>query len=156
VTEPRWLDEAQQQAWRTYLAATQMLHARLGRELQSAHGLTMNDYEILVRLSDAPERRIRMTDLAELTLLSKSRLSHQITRMEQAGTVRREGCPTDQRGTFAVLTEEGWHRLAEAAPTHVESVRRYLVDVLTAEELQIIGKALGRVVDQLNSQRHDS
>jgi DNA-binding MarR family transcriptional regulator len=149
VTEVRWLSEDEQRAWRAYLAGSQLLIDQLGRELQAEHGLTSNDYEILVQLSESPERRMRMTDLAERCLLSKSRLSHQITRMEEAGLVKREVCPSDRRGAFAVLTDEGMRRMVKAAPSHVEGVRRHFIDRLTPEEIAVLGKAFRRVADGL-------
>jgi DNA-binding MarR family transcriptional regulator len=141
VPEPRWLSEDEQRSWRAFLSGTLLLHEQLGRDMQRLHGLTSADYEILVRLSEAPQRRLRMTDLAESTLSSKSRLSHQITRMEQAGLVRREPCSSDRRGFFAVMTDQGWQRLVAAAPDHVASVREHLVDVLTPEQFRQLGEA---------------
>ncbi len=132
-------------AWRAFIAVNKLLFDRLGRELQEEHGLTHSDYEILVRLSESPGHALRMTELSEQTLLSKSRLSHQITRMEEAGWVRRESCPTDRRGAFAVLTEQGRKLLEEAAPTHVRGVREHLIDRLTREEIQALGEVLDRV-----------
>jgi DNA-binding MarR family transcriptional regulator len=150
VDDVRWLTEEEQRSWRAYLAASHLLMDQLGRELQRSHGLTHNDYEILVRLSEAPDRRLRMTDLAQGCLLSKSRLSHQVTRMEQAGLVTRTSCPDDRRGAYAVLTDEGLRRLEDAAPTHVEGVRRHLVDLLEPAEFAALGAALSRVADHLN------
>lgn len=143
----RWLSEAEQGYWRSWLAATLLLPDRLGRDLQEQTGLTMADYEILVWLSETPERRLRMSELANLTLSSRSRLSHQIDRMEKAGYVRRQECSDDRRGFFAVLTDEGWQVLEEAAPHHVESVRNRLVDVLTTEEFAELGRLSQKLVD---------
>ena len=145
----RWLSDDEQQAWRAFVAGSQMLMHQLGRELQRDHGLTHNDYEILVRLSESPELRMRMTDLAEQCLLSKSRLSHQITRMEEAGLVARAVCPSDRRGAFAVLTDEGMRRLEKAAPSHVEGVRDHFIDRLSNDELATLGAAFRRVADRL-------
>jgi DNA-binding MarR family transcriptional regulator len=153
VDQVRWLSDDEQRAWRAYLAGSHLLNERLGRELQSEHGLTQNDYEILVQLSESPERRMRMTDLAERCLLSKSRLSHQVTRMENAGLVARETCPSDRRGAFAVLTAEGMRRLEEAAPRHVEGVREHFVDRLSADELSRLGDAFARVAEHLRKTR---
>jgi DNA-binding MarR family transcriptional regulator len=149
VPEPRWLSQDEQRSWRAFLSASLLLHERLGRDMQRLHGLTSADYEILVRLSEAPDRRLRMTDLAESTWSSKSRLSHQITRMEEAGLVRREPCSSDRRGFFAVLTEQGWQRLVAAAPDHVASVREHLVDVLDPQQFQQLGDACGVVAEHL-------
>jgi DNA-binding MarR family transcriptional regulator len=145
----RWLTEDEQHSWRAWLAASLLLQDRLTREMQAQHGLTMADYEILVRLSEVEDRRMRMSDLAEVTLSSRSRLSHQIDRMEKAGLVERQLCADDRRGAFAVLTEQGWATLVAAAPDHVESVRTHLVDVLTPKEFAALGAACQKVADQL-------
>ena len=152
----RWLSAGQQQHWRAYITATTLLDEQLARELQAAHGLTMADYEILVRLSDSPTRRLRMSQLAERSLASRSRLSHQIDRMEKAGLVRREPCEEDRRGANAVLTDHGWKTLVEAAPTHVAGVREHLVDVLTDEEFAALGRACAKVADHLRPPECDS
>ena len=122
--------------------------------MQADHELTLADYEILVRLSDVPERQLRMSELAQVTLSSRSRLSHQIDRMEKAGLIERHPCPDDRRGYFAVLTEHGWTTLVAAAPDHVASVRRNLVDVLTPEEFAALGAASAKIAARLtgNSQ----
>lgn len=147
----RWLTEDEQRSWRAWLAASQQLNERLTRDLQAQHGLTMADYEILVRLSEVPERRMRMSELAEVTLSSRSRLSHQIDRMVKAGLVERAMCEDDRRGAFAVLTGHGWDTLVEAAPDHVESVRAHLVDQLSAKEFAALGSACQKVADHLDS-----
>ena len=147
----RWLDLEQQRHWRAYIAATTLLQERLSRELQAAHGLTMADYEILVRLSEAPGRSLRMSLLAENTLASRSRLSHQIDRMEKAGLVVREACEEDRRGANAVMTDAGWDLLVAAAPTHVAGVREHLVDQLTPEEFAALGAACAKVAEHLQS-----
>lgn len=152
MSDVRWLSDDEQRSWRSFLTASLLLHDRLNRELQEAHGLTMADYEILVRLSEAPDRRLRMTELARVTLSSKSRLSHQITRMEGAGLVRRQECERDRRGYFAVLTDEGWQCLVAAAPSHVEGVRAHLVDQMTAEQFRAVGKGCAQVAEHLQTQ----
>ncbi|WP_214104367.1 MarR family winged helix-turn-helix transcriptional regulator [Acrocarpospora catenulata] len=134
MAEPRWLSPQEQRAWRAHLAAHRLLTHRLDRDLQE-HGLSFNDYEILVNLSESPERRMRMSDLAEATIQSRSRLSHQISRMETAGLVVRENCEDDRRGTFAVLTEQGWDTIQRVAPEHVAGVRRNLIDLLSPEQV---------------------
>jgi DNA-binding MarR family transcriptional regulator len=145
----RWLSEDEQVSWRSWLAVNLLVPDRLGRDLQHEAGLTLADYEILVRLSESPQRRVRMSDLAAQTLSSRSRLSHQIDRMEKAGLVTRQECSDDRRGFFAVLTDEGWQALVEAAPSHVESVRRRLVDVLTPEEFAELGRINRKILDAL-------
>jgi len=147
----RWLSPEQQQHWRAYIAASTLLQDRLSRELQAAHGITMADYEILVRLSEAPDRRLRMSQLAEHTLASRSRLSHQVDRLEKAGFVRREACESDRRGANAVLTDHGWDTLVAAAPTHVGGVRAHLVDLLTDREFAALGAACAVVAEHLQS-----
>ena len=146
----QWLTAEEQASWRAWLSASQLLNDCLTRELQTSHGLTMADYEILVRLSESPERRIRMSELASLTLNSRSRLSHQIDRMAKAGLVERQVCDEDRRGAFASLTETGWDALVAAAPDHVRGGREHLVDVLTAEEFAALGRACAIIADRLN------
>lgn len=145
----RWLSADEQVSWRAWLAANLLLPDRLGRDLQAQTGLTMADYEILVRLSESPDRRVRLSDLASQTLSSRSRLSHQMDRMQRAGFVRREECEDDKRGFYAVLTEHGWQTLVSAAPLHVESVRLRLVDVLTPEEFAELGRINAKIVEAL-------
>jgi len=143
----RWLTEDEQRLWRGWLAASMLLPERLNRDLQEQHGLTGTDYQVLVELSESPERRMRMSTLAERTQLSRSRLSHQIDRMTAAGLVSRQECAQDGRGMFAVLTEHGWETIVAAAPDHVESVRRHLVDRLTPEQFAAFGEACIIVAD---------
>src|ERR1700735_4322803 len=121
-----WLTAEQQDAWRAYTRLAQLLMRQLDRDLHP-FGLSMHDYEILVELSEAPRSRMRMTELADRTAQSRSRLSHQINRMESKGLVTREGCEGDKRGTFAVLTDVGQATIGKAAPSHVESVRKHFV-----------------------------
>ncbi|MFH8365513.1 MarR family winged helix-turn-helix transcriptional regulator [Streptomyces sp. NPDC018031] len=148
----RWLSDEEQRAWRTHLDVNRLLTYQLERDLQP-FGLTMNDYEILVNLSESPERRMRMSDLAAATLQSKSRLSHQITRMETAGLVRREHCESDRRGLYAVLTEHGWDTMVKVAPHHVDSVRRHFIDLLSASDLACLRSSLVPVAEHLRTQR---
>ena len=131
----RWLTSDEQRAWRVFLDATRRLFEELDRELQRDAGIPHAYYEILVRLSEAPDRTLRMSSLAERSQFSRSRLSHAVNRLEDLGWVRREVCDTDRRGWMAVLTDEGFAALAAAAPGHVEAVRRMLVDPLTAEQM---------------------
>jgi DNA-binding MarR family transcriptional regulator len=145
VDETRWLDPDEQRAWRAFLQASQMLFDRLDRQLQRDVGLSHADYEILVRLSEAEGQRLRMSELASSTLFSRSRLSHAVSRLERDGLVLRQSCPSDGRGTFAVLTPEGAKALATAAPAHAEEVRRQVFDQLTptqVEELQRISDTI--------------
>lgn len=126
-----------------------LLPARLNRDLQEQHGLTGTDYQILVELSESPQRRMRMSTLADRTQLSRSRLSHQIDRMARADLVTRELCSQDGRGMFAVLTDHGWDTIRTAAPDHVESVRRHLLDRLTPEQFAAFGEACIIIADGL-------
>lgn len=132
----RWLDEQEQQTWRAYLQATQMLAVELERQLQRDSGLPHAYYEILVRLSEAPDRTLRMNELAEASQYSRSRLSHAAARLEAAGWIQRLECPTDRRGQLATLTDRGFAVLEAAAPGHVEMVRTLLFDPLTPEQVK--------------------
>ncbi|WP_354642364.1 MarR family winged helix-turn-helix transcriptional regulator [Kitasatospora camelliae] len=147
-----WLNAREQRFWRAHLEVSKLLEYQLSRELQT-HNLAINDYEILVQLSEAPDRRMRMTDLATATLQSKSRLSHQITRMENAGLVLRQECPGDRRGLFAHLTDLGWETMQKVAPDHVRSVRAHFVDRLSAEQLDAMYEALAPVAEHLRNLR---
>ncbi|MDQ3980147.1 MAG: MarR family transcriptional regulator [Actinomycetota bacterium] len=131
----RWLSADEQRAWRAYLEMTRLLFDQLDHELQRDAGLPHGYYEILVALSEAPDRTLRMSELAEVTQSSRSRLSHAVARLEENGWVRRTPCPTDRRGALAELTEEGYRVLAAAAPGHVEGVRVHLFDRLAPEQV---------------------
>ncbi len=146
---PRWLSLSEQRSWRSWLSAHLLLTDALDRELKAAHSITLVDYEILVRLSEAPDRSLRMSDLARQTTASRSRLSHQVTRMQNKGWVERRECVSDGRGTLATLTDAGWELLVRAAPSHVTSVRRHLVDVLSAEEMASAGEISHKIVSHL-------
>ena len=134
--ETRWLTAAEQRAWRAFLTACQtlfsVLDAQLARDAKIPHGY----YEILVRLSETPGRALRMTQLAEASTSSKSRLSHAVKRLEERGWVKRTDCATDRRGQVAQLTDDGFAALAAAAPGHVAQVRRSLIDQLTPEQVE--------------------
>lgn len=153
MDKTRWLTDCEQASWRSWLAASSLLDERLEQEMKQIHDLTLAEYEVLVRLSETTDRRLRMSDLAERTMASKSRLSHQIARMESAGLVKRENCPEDRRGSYAVLTETGWQKLLVAAPDHVDSVRRLLLDALPPEDFARLGDLSARVVAHLQD-RH--
>lgn len=150
--EPRWLTPAEQRAWRAHLAAHKLLAHRLDRELQET-GLSLNDYEILVNLSESPGRRMRMSDLADATIQSRSRLSHQISRMESKGLVTRKTCDDDRRGTYAVLTEHGWETMLKVAPMHVASVRYHFIDRLSPELIGALEAAYTPVIAHLQRLR---
>lgn len=151
-TATPWLNDAEQCAWRTHLDVSRLLMHQLEKDLQP-FGLTNNDYEILVNLSESDGHRMRMSDLATSTLQSKSRLSHQITRMESAGLVRRVNCESDRRGLYAVLTPEGMETMRTVAPHHVASVRRHFIDLLPPDAIAALRAALGPVADHLRAGR---
>jgi DNA-binding MarR family transcriptional regulator len=137
----RWLSKPQQQAWRAYIESVRLLQDALDAQLQADAGMPHAYYEILVRLSEAPGRRLRMAELATGTQSSRSRVSHAVTRLEQRGWIRREPCESDRRGQLAVLTDEGFAALAAAAPGHVATVRATVVDVLSAAQLRALADA---------------
>jgi DNA-binding MarR family transcriptional regulator len=147
----RWLDEDEQRAWRNFLAATQLVNEALDRQLQRDAGMPHAYYVILVALSEAPGRAMRMSELAARAQSSQSRLSHAVRRLEERGWVRREPCPSDRRSSFAVLTDEGYAVLAAAAPGHVEEVRRSLFDALTPEQVRRLDEICATVRNTLES-----
>jgi DNA-binding MarR family transcriptional regulator len=146
--EPNWLTPTEMAAWRRYIVASRRLIEALDADLNQ-HDLSMADYEILAQLSDAPDRRMRMAELAEIAMLSRSRLSHRMKVMEDAGWVRREACPDDKRGFFAVMTPKGWKAIVAAAPDHVESVRSRFVDKLSKGDQIVLAQIFERVGDGL-------
>lgn len=148
-TAPRWLSDAEQQTWRAWLEVMRLLPVKLEDRMHERHDLNLTDYQVLVELSEAEESRLRMTELANRTLLSKSRLSHQIGRMEKAGLVERQDCPSDRRGAFAVITEHGWDVLRSAAPRHVEDVREMFIDLMSPQEVAVVGQAMGIIAEKL-------
>ena len=149
---PQWLTPQEQRAWRAHLAAHRLLFLQLDRELQDT-GLSLNDYDILVNLSESPGRRMRMSELADATIQSRSRLSHQISRMEAAGLVTREDCEDDRRGTFAVLTDHGWETIQRVAPDHVASVRRHFIGLMTPEQVSALEQTYSPIIDHLQAVR---
>ncbi|RJQ91982.1 MarR family winged helix-turn-helix transcriptional regulator [Amycolatopsis panacis] len=145
----RWLRGPEQHAWRAYIVASLRLRQRLHRELTEAHAISLADYEVLVCL-DAVAGPARMTDLAAQLGSTKSRLSHQISKLEAAGLVRRRPDPDDKRGVLTELTTPGGRLLAEAAPTHVRGAREHLIDLLTPQEQTTVGTVFGRVLEHLD------
>ncbi|MGW0992525.1 MarR family winged helix-turn-helix transcriptional regulator [Streptomyces sp. NPDC002520] len=131
----RWLTPEEQRAWRAYIAASQLLEDAIDRQLQQDAGMPHLFYSVLANLSDAPDRRLRMTDLAEALKITRSRLTYAVTRLERDGLVRREGCDQDKRSSIAALTGEGMAVLERTAPGHVETVRATLFDRLTPEQV---------------------
>jgi DNA-binding MarR family transcriptional regulator len=144
-----WLDEDQQRAWRAYLVGTTLLMDRLDRDLRDRHDLSLPEYEILVRLSEAPDRTLRMAVLADSLSHSRSRVTHTVGRLERAGLVDRRSCASDGRGVEARLTEAGFGVLEAAAPTHVRGVREMMVDLATDEDFAAVGRVFDAVTDRL-------
>jgi DNA-binding MarR family transcriptional regulator len=134
-TPTEWLTAEEQQAWRAFLSASRRLFTEMDGYLQHVAGIPHAYYEILVRLSEAPGRELRMTQLADASISSKSRLSHAVARLEERGWVERTACPTDRRGQVARLTDEGFAALEAAAPGHVDQVRQMVFDRLTPEQV---------------------
>jgi DNA-binding MarR family transcriptional regulator len=154
--EPRWLNTDEQHTWRESIQAWQWLLAAVDVQLQRDSGMPLAYYEILVRLSEAPDRSLRMTQLAEASSSSKSRVSHAVARLEERGWVRRMDCPTDRRGQIAMLTDQGFAALASAAPGHVEQVRRVLFDALSAEQIKQLDGISAAILAQAASSPRDA
>ncbi len=149
MAQTRWLTDAEQHAWRAFLEATRRLDEQLDRELQLQAGMPLGYYTILAMLSEAPARTLRMSDLAERTWSSRSRLSHAVDRLEEKGWVQRISCPSDKRGAFALLTDAGFAVLEAAAPGHVEGVRRHVFDQLTPSQVEALGTISQKVAQRL-------
>ncbi|HEU4567689.1 MAG TPA: MarR family transcriptional regulator [Marmoricola sp.] len=149
ASETVWLDEAQQRAWRAYIMGTTLLLDRLDRDLRQAWDLSLTEYEILVRLSEQPDRSLRMAVLADAMCHSRSRVTHTIKRLEQAGLVSRVTAQGDRRGVCATMTDRGYELLVKAAPTHVGGVRDHLVDLASKGDFAAVGRVFDRVCDQL-------
>ncbi|GAA3230554.1 MarR family transcriptional regulator [Streptomyces thermocoprophilus] len=146
---PRWLTDEEQRVWRAYLHATTLLEDHLDRQLQRDAGMPHVYYGLLVGLAEAPRRRLRMTELARKAKITRSRLSHAVARLEKNGWVRREDCPSDKRGQFAVLTEEGQEVLRRTAPGHVEAVRQAMFDRLSPEQQKTLGEIMQIIAEGL-------
>ncbi len=150
--EPQWLNDVEQVAWRSILRGTTLLLVQLDRDLDSAEGISLAEYDVLVVLSEGPPEGVRMSVLAEKSLLSKSRLSHCVDRLALAGLVQRIRTEADRRGLQAKLTKAGWERMETLAPVHVASVRRSLIDVLSTDELVLCGTFADRIIDAIDQQ----
>jgi DNA-binding MarR family transcriptional regulator len=135
VPMSRWLSEPEQRAWRGLLQMTTRLEAQLNRELQEASGLSLADYDVLVPLSEAPQGRLRVFEVASALGWERSRLSHHLTRMQRRGLITREDCDADRRGAFVVLADAGRSAIEQAAPAHVKTVRRLVFDGLSGEQV---------------------
>ncbi|MCU1667649.1 MAG: transcriptional regulator, MarR family [Blastococcus sp.] len=157
AAQPRWLDAEEQKAWRAWLNSSMLLADRLDRELTREAGIPHGYYEILVQLSETPGRMMRMSELADRCLSSRSRLSHAVSRLEERGWIRRQVCESDGRGQLAVLTDDGFEALEAAAPIHVEGVRTHLFDQLSPEQvaaMRDIGETLLRHLDATPAPQH--
>lgn len=151
MDDPRWLDAREERAWRGYRRMRALLDLRLARDLAQDSGLSDADYDVLSNLSEVEGHRWRLQELASRLLWSKSRLSHQVTRMEQRGLVRREAHPADARGSVVVLTPAGWQMIRSAAPLHVTSVRRHFIDQLSPDQLDALGALTDTVIAHLSA-----
>lgn len=134
--ETRWLSPEEQATWRAYILSTMLIDAALDRQLQADVGIPVTHYAALVALSEAPDRRMRMRELAEALCASQSRMTHAVAGLERRGWVQRESCETDGRGQYALLTEAGLAALVAAAPGHVAAVRAHLFDRLSPEQAE--------------------
>ncbi|MEO7261365.1 MAG: MarR family transcriptional regulator [Jatrophihabitantaceae bacterium] len=139
MTETRWLSADEQIAWRSFVDGFRALIDVLDRQLQADSNLPHSYFEVLIPLSEAQGRTLRMSELAEAARSSRSRLSHAVARLEERGWVRRLNCPTDRRGQLAQLTDEGFAVVEAAAPGHVEAVRKYLIDRLSPAQIKAMG-----------------
>jgi DNA-binding MarR family transcriptional regulator len=146
---PRWLDPAEDRAWRGYRRMRALLDLQVNRDLARDAGLSEPDYDVLSNLSETEGHRWRVSDLAARMLWSRSRLSHHLTRMQQRGLVTREDCPEDGRGAVVVLTDGGLRAIQAAAPDHVASVRRHLIDLLSADQVAALGDIADTVLTHL-------
>ena len=151
--DTQWLDEKQMAAWVRLAAVLELLPATLDAQLRRDSGLTHFDYYVLAMLSDAPERTLRMTALSEYTTATLPRLSHVVQRLEGRGLLDRFPCPEDRRATNARLTEAGWAKVRQAAPGHVETVREYVVDALTPEQVTQLAAITDAVLHRLDPDR---
>src|SRR3954454_15144766 len=143
MAEP--LSDTEQRSWRTFIESSWALHTHLEEELRTQTGLSMNDYHVLVVLSEAPARRLRMGELAGRLVFSPSRVTYQINSMVKRGLVRKQSCPDDGRGQEAILTDEGMDALTAAAPLHLSTVRESFIDHLDPEELEVIGRVFTKI-----------
>lgn len=149
MTEP-WLDDEQQQTWRAWLDVNAQLFARISRELQAKSGLSLQDYDVLVALTDDQPGRVRMRDLGVKLQWEKSRLSKHLTRMAARGLVARVECHDDRRGAFVELTDEGLAAIRDAAPDHAALVKDVFFDGLSREQVRDLGKICATVLERLN------
>ena len=147
-----WLSADETRSWRTFIRLHQKLSRRLTADLQAHSGLSGADFEILVALTDVTDGRVRFQDLAEEIDWDRSRLSHQVARMIKRGLVAREECAEDGRGAFVVITAQGREVIEAAAPKHVVTVRRLVIDALSPEDLAALGRISSRVLEQMDAE----
>ncbi len=145
----RWLTDSEQRAWRGYQAVQAQLSARLNRQLQIDSGLSLADYEVLVALTDRPEGRLRVFELAEALQWEQSRLSHHLARMQQRGLVNRRACRDDRRGSYVLVTAAGRRAIEAAAPGHVDAVRRLFFDGLSPDQVELVELLSSRILTRL-------
>jgi DNA-binding MarR family transcriptional regulator len=149
--QPRWLDDEQRDAWMHFVGVLIQLPAELDAQMQRQADVTQFEYTVMAALSEAPERTLRISTLAQLARGSLSRLSHLIKRLEQRGWVRRETCAADGRYTNAILTDAGYAKVALTAPGHVETVRDLVVDALTATQLRQLREISARILHRIDT-----
>jgi len=155
VDENNWLDDREARLWRTYNAMRRGLVAALERQLTQRSRLSGADYELLVVLSETTKGRLRARELRSTVGWNRSRLAHQLRRMEARRLIRREACPDDARGTVVVLTSEGRRAIEAAAPDHVATVRRLFIDVLSVDEIDVLTSVTERVLARLENEQGD-
>jgi DNA-binding MarR family transcriptional regulator len=147
----KWLTSAELDSWLSLVRLMTWLPWSIDQQLQRDSNLRMVEYQVLAMLSESPARRMRMSSLAEVTNASLSRLSHLVKRLEERGLVRREPDPADGRFTNAILTDQGFRTLAEAAPGHVAHVRSLVIDILSPEQLRRVGQAADRIMSRIDT-----
>lgn len=150
MTETPWLSADEQQSWIRFAAVLELLPGVLDTQLQRDEGLRHFDYFVLAMLSEAPERTLRMTDLAARANATLPRLSHVVARLERAGYVTREPCPEDKRATNARLSTAGWEKIVHAAPGHVTTVRETVLDALTPRQFAQLGEISAKLLRRLD------
>lgn len=154
--DARWLDDGQQHSWRALMMGMTLLLERLDDDLRREFGMSLTEYEVLVRLSERPNRAMRMAQLADAMAHSRSRVTHTVARMQEAGYITRGTTPEDGRGVVATMTDKGFDLLVNAAPCHVESVRRNLVDLVGDDDFVAVGRVFDAVADHLVTRHPES
>ncbi|WP_028850841.1 MarR family winged helix-turn-helix transcriptional regulator [Thermocrispum municipale] len=150
MAKTRWLTDEQQCVWRTYLLMSKRLNAALVRQMQADSELSIADFEVLVALTDTPEGRVRYAELARILTWEKSRLSHQVARMQKRGLVERRACTEDGRGAYVAITERGRKAIEQAAPKHVETVQQLVFDKLSDDEAKQLQAISARILEGLD------